>query len=115
MNHRVLIRAWIGMAVIVGFLCGNAALADEIRYLAWDGQHARAVVETAGGARAVSLGDEVSGFGTVIELDPSHIVLRRFLSAAERADLERRGLIGHRAELVEVIRWDLRFHGISVE
>ena len=96
-------------------LIGKAALADEIRYLAWNGPHARATIGVAGTTRSVAIGDSIPGFGTVITLDEWHMVLRRFLSEAERADLESRGFIGHRANQVEVVREDLRFHGIPSE
>jgi hypothetical protein len=113
MDHRFLSR-WTGVALTLSLLCGNAGLAGELRYLAWDGSHARAVVEIAGAARSLSLGDPVPGYGAVIELDPSHIVLRRVLSDAEREDLARRGSVVHRAEKVLVIREDLRFHAIPM-
>ena len=112
MNQRNRV-AWIVIALFVGLVSGNSALADRLRYLAWDGSHARGVIETEGHAREVSLGDQVPEFGTVVELDASHIVLRRVLSDAERANLERLGSIGHRDEKVGVVREDLRFHAIQ--
>lgn len=113
-------REWIirlttaGVAAAAWLLVGGAALGDEIRYLAWDDQEARAVLRLASGTQSVVLGDGVPGFGTVVVLDESHVVLQRVLSEAERTELESRGFIGHWAEEVEVVREDLRFQGIPM-
>jgi hypothetical protein len=107
-------RAKIAIAVVIGLSVGRGALGEEIRYLGWNAQQRKAVIETSAGARSVSLGEWVSRFGTVVDVDESRVVLRLELTEAERADRQRRGLLGYAAKELEVVREDLRFQGISI-
>jgi len=95
-------------------LAGEAAFADEVRYLAWDPQQGTALVQSAAGRQWVATGGSVPGFGQVISINETHLVLERFLTEAERAELVSNGAIPHLADQIEVLRWDLHFHGIAV-
>jgi len=107
-------RARIAIAVLAGLSVGRGALGEEIRYLGWNAQQREGVIETSAGTRSVTLGDWVSQFGNVVDLDETRVVLRLELTEAERADRDRRGLLGYAAKELEVVREDLRFQGISV-
>jgi hypothetical protein len=104
---------WIVLAVVLATRAATSAPA-HVRYLTWSEHTRRGVIATPAGRQQVELGDSVPGYGTVIELDETRVVLRRVLSEAERASLVARGFADYGARQLEVIREDLAIRLIPV-
>jgi len=107
-------RAICGIFV-AGWLCSGAAVhAQGLSYLGPNPGASTGWIEIAPGqVTEVRIGDEIPGWGSVIQIVETHLVVERRLSQAEQDQLRARGALVYQVLEVQIPRTDLEAQPLS--